>query len=76
MATLEIIDQLWYNTATIFSLAHLISSSFLIVFHKITLIIFDQENALILSFTPDFAALIYFPEAVLNSAVQALLCGW
>jgi hypothetical protein len=73
VATLEIFDQLWFNTATIFSVVYLTSSSFLIVFHKIILIIFDQENALSLSYTSDFAALIYFPEAVLSSAVHALL---
>jgi len=44
-------------------------------FHNITLITFDQENAVSLSYTPDFSALIYFPEAILNSANQALLWG-
>ena len=52
---------------------HLHLRPLLAVFHKITLIIFDQQNALSLSYTPDFATLIYFPAAVLNSANQTLL---
>lgn len=75
MASLEIFDQLRSKIVTI----SFRCATYILVlsyrFHKITLIIFDQDNALSLSYTPGVAALIYFPEAVLNSANQALLGG-